>query len=158
MNPQDLFSRSWWMVTAALAALGAWALGRVVQRRSARPLHVQRLAAEIVEVARSIEADLQDLARTSDAVDLARRCGECRRRTESVVGRRLKDDALEGAIGQLHDDHRRVVDLRSEVDVLMAAKRSGQPVSRELRFAKSTKPGRSRFATTSFLTRPSTLG
>ena len=154
----DLFSRTWWLVTAALAAVGALALGRSLQRRSARHLHVERLAAEIVEVARSIEVDLHELPRTSEALALGRRCSECCNRTRSAAGRRLKDEALEEAIAQLHDDHRRVVDLRSEVDVLMAAKRSGQPVSRELRFAKSTKPGRSRFATTSLLTRPSTLG
>ena len=158
MNVHDLFSRTWWLVTAGLATVGALALGRAQHGRSARQLHVERLAAEIVEVARSIEVDLHELPRTSAALELGRRCSECCRRTRSAAGRRLKDEALEEAIGQLHDDHRRVVDLRSEVDVLMAAKRSGQPVSRELRFAKNTKPGRSRFATTSLLTRPSTLG
>ncbi|MBC5785206.1 hypothetical protein H8N03_19825 [Ramlibacter sp. USB13] len=158
MNPQDLFSRGWWIATGLLAAVGAWVLARLRRRRTERHLHVARLAAEIVEVARSIEADLQELPRTSEAVELARRCGECRRRTTDTASRRLRDDALEDAIGQLHDDHRRVVDLRSEVDVLMVAKRSGQPVSRELRFARGTKPGRSRFTTTGLLTRPSSLG
>jgi hypothetical protein len=166
MNPQDLFSRTWWMTTAVLAAVGTWALGRLLRRRTERHLHVERLAAEIVEVARSIEFDLQGLPRTSEAVNLARRCMECRSRTESAAGRRLRDEALEAAIGQLHDDHRRVVDLRSQVDVLRAAKRCGQPVNGEVRFAASSKPGRSRFATTGrsrfattgLLTRPSTLG
>ena len=166
MDPQELFSRTWWMATAALATVGTWALRRLLRRRSQRHLHVERLAAEIVEVARSIEGDLQGLPRTSEAVNLARRCMECRSRTETAAARRLRDDALEAAIGQLHDDHRRVVDLRSQVDVLMAAVRSGQPASREVRFATSSKPGRSRFATTGrsrfattgLLTRPSTLG
>lgn len=158
MNPLDLFSRGWWIATAVLAGVGAWALNRLRRNRSERHLHVKRLAAEIVDVARSIEADLEELPRTSETADLSLRCTECRRRTEATARRRLKDDALEDAIGQLHDDHRRVVDLRSEVDVLVAAQRSGQPSSRVLRFAPSRKSARSRFATTSLLTRPSTLG
>ena len=158
MGPQDLFERGWWIGTTVLAGIGAWALGRLRRDRSERQLQMKRLAAEIVEVARSIEADLTELPRTSDVADLARRCAECRRRTSENANTRLKDDALEEAIGRLHDDHRRAVDLRSEVDVLMVAHRSGQPSSRELRFAPSSRARGSRFATTSLLTRPSTLG
>ena len=152
MNPAEIFQRT----LHGLAATAFGVLARVRGRRSDRQLHVERLAAEIVEVARSIEADLQDLPRTSDNVALTRRCGECRARAQHAASRgRLRDDALEAVIGQLHDDHRRVVDLRSEADILMTAKRSGQPASRIVRFAPSSKP---RFATTGLLTRPSTLG
>lgn len=154
MNPHDFFMRA--LGIAALVAALAWVVRRLGRERSERQLHVQRLAAEIVEVARSIEADLRELPRTSEVADLARRCSECRERTQLTARqRRMTEEALETATGQLHDDHRRVVNLRGEVDVLMAAKRSGQEASREYRFSK---PRASRFATTSFLTRPSTLG
>lgn len=157
MSLLDFISRA--LGFAALAAAAGWVVRRLRRQRGDRQLHVQRLAAEIVEVARSIEVDLRDLPHGNQVVDLARRCAECRSRTEETAGqRRMNEDALEDAIGQLHDDHRRVVDLRSEVDVLMVAHRSGQPVSREYRFSTGSKPGRSRFATTSLLTRPSTLG
>jgi hypothetical protein len=154
LTPQDFLMRT--LGLAAVAAAVAWVVRRLRRQRGERELHVQRLAKEIVEVARSIDVDLRALPRTTEALDLARRCGECRGRTELLARRRrLNEDALEGAIGQLHDDHRRVVNLRSEVDLLMAARRSTPDSSRVVRFSK---PPRSRFVTTGLLTRPSTLG
>jgi hypothetical protein len=160
VKPQEFLSQCA-QGTARVAAAIAGVLIPGSQRRPRSHLHqhLERLAAEIVEVARSVEADLEALPQTSAVADLARRCGDCRRRAhEAASAQRLGADALQAAISQLHEDHRRVVDLRSDVDVVLAASRSGKPVSRAVCYANTSKPGRSRFATTGLLTRPSTLG
>jgi hypothetical protein len=151
MNPQDLFTRGIdWLLTALSLDTLAPLFGRTRQKRSHWHQHVERLSAEIIEVAESIQIDLQSLPRTSEVADLAHRCNACRGRTEEVAARRLvSQEALEAAIAQLHDDHRRVVDLRSELDARIAHKRTGVPVVRARKVATTTsKPGRSHWAST----------
>ena len=160
MKPQEYLSQCAQGATRAAAAIVGWLFPATQRRqRSHWHQHLERLAAEIVDVARSIEADVQALPRTSALADLARRCGDCHQRARQAArSQRLSPEALEQAIGQLHEDHRRVVDLRSEMDVMLVASRSGKPVSRAVCYSSTSKPGRSRFATTGLLTRPSTLG
>ncbi len=147
------------IAAATLAGLGAFWMLRLQRRRSLRQQHVERLAAEIVQVAQSIEVDLRSLPRTSEAAELAQRGADCRTRARQVATSRCRTpDALDEAIGQLHEDHRRIVDLRWELDAVMAERRTGQPVPRSCKFATGSKPTRSRWATTSLHTRPSTLG
>jgi hypothetical protein len=148
-----------WFATAAAAALGAFLVLRTRRRRTQRQEHVGRLAEEIVEVAQSIEADLHSLPRTTEAADLARRAADCRLRATAIAGSRCRTaQALNEAVGQLHEDHRRVVDLRWELDAVMAERRTGQPAPRSCKFATGSKPTRSRWATTGLHTRPSTIG
>ena len=160
MNPQELLSRAVHRMRAAAANLAALLLPQAVRSEHSHwRQHVERLAGEIVEVARSIEQDLQALPRTSEVADLARRCRECHRRAErAATVSPIRASALEEALGQLHEDHRRMVDLRSQIDLLLVAHRSGKPAGRAVCFTHTSKPGRSRFATTGLLTRPSTLG
>lgn len=129
------------------------------RRREATRLHAERLAAEIMEVAESIQIDLVDLPDRSDLVDFARQTERCRQQAEeasrtgtcSIV-------ALEDAVGHLHEGHRRIVNLRSELDALLAARRRGKDVPRACKFATGSKPVRSRWAsTTSSHTRSTTL-
>jgi hypothetical protein len=148
-----------WIAAATVAGLGAFWMLRLQRKRSQRQRHVERLAAEIVQVAQSIEVDLRSLPLTSEAADLGRRGAECRTRAKEVAaGRRRTQDALDDAIGQLHEDHRRIVDLRWELDAVMAERRTGKPAPRSCKFATGSKPTRSRWATTGLHTRPSTLG
>jgi hypothetical protein len=148
-----------WIAATTAAAVGAfWAL-RTQRRRRQRQEHVGRLAGEIVQVAQSIEADLLSLPRTTEVADLARRAAECRVRATNIGSSRCRTaQALNEAVGQLHDDHRRVVDLRWELDAVMAERRTGHSAPRSCKFATGSKPNRSRWATTGLHTRPSTLG
>jgi len=155
MNPQELFKRGIeWVRTALTMDTHAPLFGPTRQKRSRWHQHVERLAAEIIEVAESIQIDLQSLPRTPEVTDLARRCNACRGRTEEVADRRLvSQEALEAAIVQLHDDHRRVVDLRSELDARIAYRRTGVPVVSNRKVATTTsKPGRSHWASTGLRT------
>jgi hypothetical protein len=148
-----------WFASVAATALGAFLVLRTQRRRRQRQEHVGRLAEEIVEVAQSIEADLHSLPRTTEAADLARRAADCRLRATSIAGTRCRTaQALNQAVVQLHEDHHRVVDLRWELDAVMAERRTGQPAPRSCKFATGSKPTRSRWATTGLHTRPSTLG
>jgi len=156
---------AWLLAVMPIAVVVALARAHLRRRRDVRRQHVQRLAAEIVEIALSIAHDLETLPRTSDAVDLARRCGDCRTRAEEAAGpRNISVQGIDGALRQLHDDHLRIVDLRSEVDAAMAARRSGKPVVRSCKFATGSKPARSRWSSTlstggtgNTLTRPSSF-
>jgi hypothetical protein len=156
---------AWMLAVMPIAVVAALARAHVRRRRDGRRQHVQRLAGEIVEVALSIAQDLETLPRTSDAVDLGRRTGDCRQRTEDAAATRtFTEDGLERTLRQLHDDHLRIVDLRSEVDAAMAARRSGKPVTRACKFANGSKPSRSRWSSTlstggtgNTLTRPSSF-
>lgn len=148
-----------WIAASAAAAAGAFGVLRTQRRRRQRQEHVGRLADEIVQVAQSIEADLLSLPRTSDTADLARRAADCRVRAASIGSSRCRTaQALNEAVGQLHEDHRRVVDLRWELDAVMAGRRTGEPAPRACKFATGSKPTRSRWATTGLHTRPSTIG
>ena len=66
-------------------------------------------------------------------------------------------DVLEDAVARLHDGHWAIVNLRSELDAHIAARRSGKEPVRSCRFATGSKPVRSRFSSTGSLTRPAGL-
>lgn len=148
-----------WIAAATAAAVGAFLVLRTQRRRRQRQEHVERLAEEIVQVAQSIEVDLLSLPRTTEAAELGRSAADCRLRAANIGSSRCRTaQALNQAVGQLHEDHRRVVDLRWELDAVMAERRTGQPAPRSCKFATGSKPTRSRWATTGLHTRPSTLG
>ena len=93
-------------------------------------------------------------------VVLRQRCRESRERALEALaegkGLRLQErEALTTTLLLLHDDHRRIVDLRSEVDRALSRKQpAGHDRSRVIAFGR-TKP--SRWPTSSLLTRPSTF-
>jgi len=141
---------------AGAAALGAALVLKIwfVRRRQARDgvEHASRLSADIASVADTIEADLLKLRGTPTWGALHARCGECRERadlasTQMHLLPRLEPDALQALVEHLHDDHRRVVNLRSEVDLALSGSRGSRVYSH----------ARSRYPSSSFPTRPSTL-
>src|SRR5437763_15899887 len=71
---------AWAHAVMPVAVVVALARAHLRRRRDVRRQHVQRLAAEIVEVAQSIAHDLELLPRKTDAAAVARRCGDCRQR------------------------------------------------------------------------------
>jgi hypothetical protein len=136
----------------ALLAFGAWWSRRHHGRDAVR--HLLRLADEIAAIAETIEADLGRLAGQASLTALRARCRENRERADDAFQRRRTLDrldvyALEDLVEGLHDDHRRIVDLRSEVDSALAGTQGKG--SRVYKFS------RSRFPSSSFPTRPSTL-
>lgn len=109
------------LVSLAVALYLLWKTRRESQR------HARRLGAEIVDVAASIELDLRNLQQHPATVIFGNRCTECRARAEQVVSSLpLSSEALTRAAGELHDDHRRIVELRSELDMFIASLRRGQ--------------------------------
>jgi hypothetical protein len=143
------------MGTALLAIAGwkAWVSRRGHVRNAVR--HALRLSDDIAAIAETIEADLVRLNGQPAANPLRARCRECRERADDTFAQRrvlgmLDADALEERVELLHDDHRRVVNLRSEVDSALAgaARPNG---SRIYSYA------RSRYPSSSYPTRPSTL-
>lgn len=153
---KDTFFAGWrWALAAAAAALSALLLRAwLVRRRESRDAvqHAVRLADDIVEVADTIEADLQKLKGRAEWPALEARCRECRERADQARTRwralpAFEPDALQDLVERLHDDHRRVVNLRSEVDLALAGSRGSRIYSHV----------RSKFPSSSFPTRPSTL-
>lgn len=153
---KDTFFAGWRWALAAVAAavstllLRAW----LVRRRESRDAvqHAVRLADDIVEVADTIEADLQKLKGRAEWPALGARCRECRERADQARTQwralpAFEPDALQDLVERLHDDHRRVVNLRSEVDLALAGSRGSRIYSHV----------RSKFPSSSFPTRPSTL-
>ena len=141
---------------AGVAALAAalvfkhWVSRRLRSRDAVQ--HAARLADDIGAVADTIEADLVRLKGSASWAALDARCNECRERADQASAQRrlivrLEPDALQDLVEHLHEDHRRVVNLRSEVDLALAASRG----SRIYSFS------RSRYPSSSFPTRPSTL-
>lgn len=123
--------------------------------------HILRLAAEIEAVATTVEADLDGHADEPPCVVFRQRCREARIRAGEALAEgkalRLQErEALTTSLLLLHDDHRRIVDLRSEVDRALAgqAPDAAGDRSRVISFGR-TKP--SRWPTSSLLTRPSTF-
>jgi hypothetical protein len=113
-----------------LAALGAVALTLILilalqdWRESRR--HLRRLGRGIIEIAESIQLDLAGLHHHAAAAVLSMRCAECRVRAEQVARELpLARDALRQALGDLHEEHLRIVQLRSELDLLIASVRRG---------------------------------
>lgn len=143
-------------LAVALLAVGgwkAWVARRGTVRDSVR--HALRLADDIAAIAETIEADLARLNGQASANALRGCCREYRQRADDTFAQRrvlraLDADALEQRVELLHDDHRRIVNLRSEVDSALsgAARPNG---SRIYSYA------RSRYPTSSLPTRPSTL-
>ncbi|MEJ8835465.1 hypothetical protein [Ramlibacter sp. AN1133] len=123
---------------------------------------ILRLAAEIDGVAAGIETDLEGAADDPPCVVFRQRSREARERALQALaqGKALKlqeREALITTLLLLHDDHRRVVDLRSDVDRALArkAQAAGEDRSRVINFGR-TRP--SCWPTSSLLTRPSTFG
>ena len=151
----SLLSGIRWIVAVAgavvaLLALEAWFARRNHTRTVVR--HALHLADDIAGVAETIEADLSRLGGHASVEALRARCRADRLRADEAFCRRrsldrLELDALQALVDQLHDDHRRIVNLRSDVDSAL----SGSSGSRIYKFA------RSRFPSSSFPTRPSTL-
>jgi len=153
---KDTFLAGLRWALAGIAAAGAALLlnAPFVRRVRSRDgvQHAARIAADIASVADTIEADLLKLKGAPAWGALNARCEECRERadqTSAQLGplRRLEPDAVQDLVEHLHDDHRRVVNLRSEVDLAL----SGSRGSRVYSYA------RSRYPSSSFPTRPSTL-
>ena len=108
-------------------------------------------------MARSIEQDLKDLPRTTELADLASRCRERRQHAQQATSRWRSADAS-GLADRLHDDHWRMVNLRSELDSIMSGRRREKSTeSRSCKFATGSKPVRSRYSTISSLTRSTTM-
>jgi hypothetical protein len=144
-----------WVGTALLLLVlcaAAAVIAIVVVRRRKRGRHdsqdrIAHLAAEIIDVARSIEQDLRELPRTTELADLAARCKERRQRAQEATSRWRSSDPSELA-DRLHDDHWRMVNLRSELDSIMSGRRREKSTeSRSCKFATGSKPVRSRFST-----------
>jgi hypothetical protein len=112
------------------AAIVAWFL----QRRSKQRLvtHLLRLASDIVSVSGSVDDDLESHAGGGSWKSLSARSRECRETAEVFLAHRERLERLPTiritrAMEQLHDEHRRIVDLRSEVDIALSSwKRSAR--------------------------------
>ena len=144
--------------TACLCGVAAF----LWQRRTGddRARHIARLAMEIDAVAGTIESDLQVDGGEAFIV-FGQRCRENRQRAREALGqgralREQEAQALVTTLLLLHDDHRRMVDLRSEVDRAVArrAAAAGEDRCREIRFGR---PKPSRWPASTLRTRPSTF-
>lgn len=118
---------------------------------------ILRLAGEIEAVAATVDAELEGAADDPPCVVLRQRCRDARERATQALAQgkalRLQDgEALITTLLLLHEDHRRMVDLRLDVDRALA--RKAQDRSRIIHFGRS-KP--SSWHTSSLLTRPSTF-
>lgn len=145
----------------AAGALAAWCLQR--RRHDDDTVRdILRLAREIDAVAATVDADLENAADDPPCVVLRQRSREARERAAEALarGRALREQDREALITSLlllHDDHRRIVDLRSEVDAALARSKAagaGDDRSRIISFGRS-KP--SHWPSSSLLTRPSTF-
>jgi hypothetical protein len=113
----------------AALAVGVGILFTLLQR-SERPAlaHVRHLAREVMEVAHSVHADLPRSMDDGEALRLRTECDYLGRRAEHVLRRPkgmrvLTDDRLLNVLERLHDDHRRMVELRLQADVMMSRRR-----------------------------------
>jgi hypothetical protein len=153
---------SWWMVVAVGAVCIAAVAFLLWRRRQGDDTvrHIGRLATEIVEVAGTVDADLEAVCEEAPFVVLRQRCRECRERagealTEGKALRQRDSEALVTTLLLLHEDHRRIVDLRSEVDRALARRSACNDRCVVVPCGRA-KP--SMWPTSSLLTRPSTLG
>lgn len=138
--------RSWYFAAAdAMEHLA----GKLRTRTNRTHLHerIERLAEEIVAIAESIEADLAQLPAGSDLTNVARLCTRSKTMAEQNARPRGKVD-LEDVANRLHDEHWRMVNLRSELDALMVRRRDGDSSLRMCKFATGGKPSRSRWSST----------
>lgn len=116
-----------WLAAAGTALCGAGAVCLFRRRRGMdEERQVLRLASDIVAVAATVDTDLARVAGDASFVKFANRCRECSERAEGALKegkglRQLEMERLTGILLMLHDDHRRMVDLRSELDRALAA-------------------------------------
>jgi hypothetical protein len=139
---------------AAFAVLLATVFGvrlcfRCCARRKSARNHLRRLALDIRGVAQTIEADLAACADSGPGKVLSARCREIRLRVEAAGARvgfwRLSGTpSLKRRLEDMHEEHRRIVDLRSDADAVVAAMRDGEREERSCKFATRSKPQRSR--------------
>lgn len=141
-----------WMLPG-LAALAACAVAIALFRRRTRVEvlpQVLRLAAEIESVARTVEEDLAGMPRHAfSSFSLA--CGEYSRRARKALDAGLGLQArprvvLTSTLLLLHEDHRKIVDLRSQLDRALgrwSKAEAGPPVFRFERSGGSRWPGSS---------------
>ncbi|HEY0826334.1 MAG TPA: LPXTG cell wall anchor domain-containing protein [Ramlibacter sp.] len=152
-----------WLAAAGAALLSAAVLYLFRRRRGHEvERDVVRLASHIVAVADTVEADLARVAGEPGFTRFANRCRECSERAHGALqlGRALRAveiESLTGTLLMLHDDHRRMVDLRSELDRALGAwlDARGGDGPQVFRFVR---PRRSGWPSSAFHTRPSTFG
>lgn len=149
-------------VLAGAAALIAWRLRRRQHRRLVA--NVIWLASDIVSIAESIEEDLDGGSYRGALGGVRSRCQEYRARAEAFVlhedrVRRLPPPRVTAILHTLHDEHRRMVDLRSEVDSALAARRRSpwSDSARAYTVARALQKRRSGRSSGGLCTRPSTL-
>jgi hypothetical protein len=153
-------------LTIAIAAATACLCGAAVflwrhRRGDSTVRHIVRLAVDIVDVAGSVDADLATVSRDADFAPFPLRCHDYAQRAKDALAegkalRQREPDSLSIILLELHDDHRRIVDLRSELDRALArkAEATGQGRTRIISYGRC-KP--SRWPNSSLLNRPSTF-
>jgi hypothetical protein len=138
-----------WYFAAAEAAVAIAQKFSVRKNRTHLEERIERLADEIIAVAESIEADLAQLPAGSDLSHLARQCTRSRKLADQSSRQRVASVGdMEEVANQLHDDHWRVVNLRSDMDALIVRRRDGDTNPRSCKFATGSKPARSRWSST----------
>lgn len=140
-----------------LAIVRAVLAGRGPSRQQQQQ-RIQRLAEEIIEVARSTEADVRQLPRTAELEYVFVKTRECRVRAQQATSLFRSRKDLGDTAEQLHQDHWRVVTLRSELDGIMSGRRRERgTTTRSCKFAAGSRPVRSRWSTISNPTRTTGL-
>jgi hypothetical protein len=151
-----------WLAAAGTALFGAGALCLFRRRRGVdEERQILRLASDIVAVAATVDADLSRVASDASFIKFANRCRECSERAHEALKegkglRLLETERLTSTLLLLHDDHRRMVDLRSELDRALAAWLDARGHEAPQIF-KFVRPKRSAWPS-SISTRPSTFG
>lgn len=145
---------------AGAAALGMWFVRR--RRHNAMVMNVLRLALDIVDVAATIDEDLDRVCTERTFPEVRAKCREYRDRAEAILAHRerlarLPGDRVTTALELLHDDHRRMVNLRSEADAALAGRPFRGHASRASKFVSGPKSSLSAWNSSGFHTRPSTL-
>lgn len=145
-----------------LAAMVAWFLRW--QKKKRLVAHLLRLASDIVSVSESVEEDLESHVGGGVLGSFRARSRACRETAEAFLAHkerldRIRTIRITRALEQLHDEHRRIVDLRSEVDVALSSWRRSPQVGagRTRNFGWAPKGGYSGWPSSGFHTRPSTL-
>ncbi len=116
----------WLAAGAAAVCCGGAAFWNLKRRAGVDQVgHILRLASEIAEIAGTIDDDLSDVRDEPRFTRIAQRCRECTERARDAQRQRKElrtgsIDALTTTLLMLHDDHRRIVDLRSEADRALA--------------------------------------
>jgi hypothetical protein len=136
----------------ALGALGVGVLvattsaAHLVRRHSRREAseHIVRLAGEIVAIARTVASDLAHIGPNTPFARFDQQAAEYARRAGNAIAardrlRRRRSQVLEATLVLLHEDHRHMVDLRSEFDAALALWANCHP--RERSAAAAAPPG-----------------